>query len=243
MDEIQTALIAIALVLSAVFLPMAFFGGSVGEIYRQFSITMVAAMVLSVMVALVLSPALAATLLQAARATELAARRNGVTRHAASRRRALPRLASSAWPSAIGDGVKRVLDHGRIAADASTLLLVGVLVVRVPAILPTSFLPVEDQGRAQLQFTLPPGATHGAHAGGGRRDRALLPDRGKGQRADDLHRRRARARRARARMPAAASSRSRPGTSARAGHTAPQAHHAARHASRWRACATRSSSR
>ena len=64
MEEIQTALIAIALVLSAVFLPMAFFGGSVGVIYRQFSITIVSSMVLSVLVALILSPALAATLLK-----------------------------------------------------------------------------------------------------------------------------------------------------------------------------------
>src|SRR4029079_627886 len=64
MHEIQTALIAIAMVLAAVFLPMAFFGGSVGEIYRQFSITMVSAMVLSVFVALVLPRALAATLLR-----------------------------------------------------------------------------------------------------------------------------------------------------------------------------------
>ncbi|MDB5434988.1 MAG: hydrophobe/amphiphile efflux family protein, partial [Phenylobacterium sp.] len=63
MEQVQTALIAIALVLSAVFLPMAFFGGSVGVIYRQFSITIVSSMVLSVVVALVLSPALAATLL------------------------------------------------------------------------------------------------------------------------------------------------------------------------------------
>src|SRR6201999_1550568 len=60
MGQIQMALIAIALVPSAVFLPMAFFGGSVGVIYRQFSITIVSSMVLSVIVALVLSPALAA---------------------------------------------------------------------------------------------------------------------------------------------------------------------------------------
>ena len=58
MNEIQIALIAIALVLSAVFLPMAFFGGSTGVIYRQFSVTIVSAMVLSVFVALILSPAL-----------------------------------------------------------------------------------------------------------------------------------------------------------------------------------------
>src|SRR3954466_13069824 len=64
MKEIQVALVAIAMVLSAVFLPMAFFGGSTGVIYRQFSVTIVSAMVLSVIVALVLSPALTATLLK-----------------------------------------------------------------------------------------------------------------------------------------------------------------------------------
>src|SRR3546814_13609517 len=58
MKELQVALVAIALVLSAVFLPMAFFGGSTGVIYRQFSVTMVSAMALSVLVALILSPAL-----------------------------------------------------------------------------------------------------------------------------------------------------------------------------------------
>ena len=63
--QITGALVGIALVLSAVFLPMAFFGGSAGVIYRQFSITIVSAMVLSVMVALILTPALCATLLQA----------------------------------------------------------------------------------------------------------------------------------------------------------------------------------
>jgi hypothetical protein len=64
MDEITGALIGIALVLSAVFLPMAFFGGSTGVIYRQFSVTIVSAMVLSIMVALILTPALCATLLK-----------------------------------------------------------------------------------------------------------------------------------------------------------------------------------
>src|SRR3954469_6051484 len=64
MGQIQMALVAIALVLSAVFLPMAFFGGSTGVIYRQFSITIVSAMGLSVLVALILSPALTATLLK-----------------------------------------------------------------------------------------------------------------------------------------------------------------------------------
>jgi len=64
MDEISGALIAIAVVLAAVFLPMAFFGGSTGVIYRQFSLTIVSAMALSVMVALILTPALAATILK-----------------------------------------------------------------------------------------------------------------------------------------------------------------------------------
>ena len=64
MDQITSALIGIALVLSAVFVPMAFFGGSTGVIYRQFSITIVSAMLLSVVVALILTPALTATLLR-----------------------------------------------------------------------------------------------------------------------------------------------------------------------------------
>ncbi len=117
MDEIQTALIAIALVLSAVFLPMAFFGGSVGEIYRQFSITMVAAMVLSVVVALVLSPALAATLLKPPSA-ELEARRSRVQSRAFTRgdrfSRGFERMADR-----YRDGVRAVLDHGRLRCCSS----------------------------------------------------------------------------------------------------------------------------
>src|SRR6202007_1372260 len=64
MDEISGALIGIGLVLSAVFLPMAFFGGSTGVIYRQFSVTIVSAMSLSIFVALILTPSLCATLLK-----------------------------------------------------------------------------------------------------------------------------------------------------------------------------------
>ena len=64
MNEIQVALVAIAMVLSAVFLPMGFFGGSTGVIYQQFSMTIIAAMALSVLVALIFSPALTATLLK-----------------------------------------------------------------------------------------------------------------------------------------------------------------------------------
>src|SRR3546814_3300207 len=64
MRQITSALVGIALVLSAVFVPMAFFGGSAGAIYRQFSITIVSALGLSVVVALVLTPALCATLMK-----------------------------------------------------------------------------------------------------------------------------------------------------------------------------------
>lgn len=64
MGQIQGALVGIAMVLSAVFVPMAFFGGSTGAIYRQFSITIVSAMALSVLVALILTPALCATMLK-----------------------------------------------------------------------------------------------------------------------------------------------------------------------------------
>ena len=73
MEQITGALIGIATVLSAVFIPMAFLAGSTGVIYRQFSITIVSAMVLSVIVAIVLTPALCATLLKPVRRASITA--------------------------------------------------------------------------------------------------------------------------------------------------------------------------
>ncbi|MBU1377976.1 MAG: efflux RND transporter permease subunit [Alphaproteobacteria bacterium] len=151
MEQVQTALIAIALVLSAVFLPMAFFGGSVGVIYRQFSITIVSSMVLSVVVALVLTPALAATLLKPP--GEETSRLD----------RALARFGDrfNTWFDRNADryrrGVARVIEK----TSLSMIAYAGIVAVLAGAffILPTSFLPSEDQGLAQLQFTLPPGAT------------------------------------------------------------------------------------
>jgi multidrug efflux pump len=157
MDEIQTALIAIALVLSAVFLPMAFFGGSVGVIYRQFSITIVSSMILSVIVALVLSPALTANLLKPPRRPEEREAEQG---------------SIGAWGHKLGDkfndwfgrtreryraGVVKTIERRKIMIGvyAVLTLILGLVFVR----LPTSFLPSEDQGFAQLQITLPPGAT------------------------------------------------------------------------------------
>jgi len=153
MEEINVALIAIALVLSAVFLPMAFFGGSTGVIYRQFSITIVSAMVLSVVVALILSPALTATLLK----------RRSEEKHGGwiSRRTAPARdwfnsrfeRMTNAYAGTIEKIVDRKLIFLMIYAAVAALLVL--MFVR----LPTGFLPTEDQGALQLQFTLPPGAT------------------------------------------------------------------------------------
>ncbi|MBA3896219.1 MAG: efflux RND transporter permease subunit [Sphingomonadaceae bacterium] len=155
MDEIQTALIAIALVLSAVFLPMAFFGGSTGVIYRQFSITIVSAMLLSVFVALTLSPALAATLLKRPDAEA----RSGGNRLVArahdygERFNAWFRRTSDRYRDAAG----KIIERRRPALVVYAILVA--LLAFVFLRLPTSFLPNEDQGRSQIQFTLPPGAT------------------------------------------------------------------------------------
>ena len=155
MGEIQTALIGIALVLSAVFTPMAFFGGSVGQIYRQFSITVVSSMLLSVVVALVLTPALTATLLKR-RDAEKIERGNRLVRVA---HRYGDRF--NAWFTRTSDryrdGVRWVIGH----ALPATIVYLGIVAVLVFVFLrlPTSFLPVEDQGIAQIQFTLPAGAT------------------------------------------------------------------------------------
>ena len=211
MDEIQTALIAIALVLAAVFLPMAFFGGSVGEIYRQFSITMVSAMVLSVFVALVLSPALAATLLQRP-GDELVARRRAHHGDAASLRRPLPsrlRAPGGALPRLGGARASTTA-----ASPPRVYLLLVLMLALVFYVLPKSFLPTEDQGRAQLQYTLPPGATMERTLAVVHEIEQYFLTEEKHERHRPSSRWSARARPAPARMPAAASSPSRPGTSA-----------------------------
>lgn len=162
MQEIQVALVAIALVLSAVFLPMSFFGGSTGVIYRQFSLTIIAAMVLSVLVALILSPALTSSLLRPASP-------HGEAPPAFFVRR-FPRLAARV---AAGQGwFNRTLRHNteryvgtvdRIVARKWRFLGIYLLVVLLLAALflrlPSSFLPSEDQGGLQIQARLPAGAT------------------------------------------------------------------------------------
>ncbi len=154
MDQVQMALIAIALVLSAVSLPMAFFGGSVGVIYRQFSITIVSSMALSVLVALTLSPALAAVLLRRASPERQSGNRIARFAHHFGER-------FNTWFARSAEryqrGVKAVMAHARVAMIVYAALVAVLAVVFLR--LPTSFLPAEDQGGAQLQYTLPPGAT------------------------------------------------------------------------------------
>ena len=158
MDEITVALIAIALVLSAVFLPMAFFGGSTGVIYRQFSVTIVSAMVLSVVVALVLTPALTATMLK----HRGEAKRDGWFAQRTERARDWFNTGFARMTDNYAASVEKVVDRKwlfLLIYAGVVALLIG-LFVR----LPTGFLPTEDQGGAQLQITLPPGATAGRTA-------------------------------------------------------------------------------
>ena len=148
MAEITSALVGIALVLSAVFIPMAFFGGSTGIIYRQFSVTIVSAMVLSVLVAMTLTPALCATLLKPSDATGHAA----ASGFFGGFNRTFERSAE-AYQKGVGVIVRR---GGRS-------LVVYLLVIAAMAAgyssLPTSFLPDEDQGILMAQVQLPVGAT------------------------------------------------------------------------------------
>jgi multidrug efflux pump len=145
MDQITSALIGIALVLSAVFVPMAFFGGSTGVIYRQFSITIVSAMLLSVVVALTLSPALAATLLKPGHQGE---------------RRGFSGWFNRSFNRGTGGyikGVRGILRRRKLFLAVYLMLVVGLGLSYVR--LPTAFLPDEDQGILITQVMLPAGAT------------------------------------------------------------------------------------
>ncbi len=152
MGEITGALVGIALVLSAVFVPMAFFRGSTGVIYRQFSITIVSAMALSVLVALTLTPALCASLL----------RRGGHD----------PSHGPLGWLGRFFAGFNRRFEQGSDAYQSVVartlrrggrmLAIYGLLAVGLAwsfSRLPTAYLPDEDQGLLMAMVQLPPGAT------------------------------------------------------------------------------------
>ncbi|WP_375290129.1 multidrug efflux RND transporter permease subunit [Qipengyuania sp.] len=161
MKEIQVALVAIALVLSAVFLPMAFFGGSTGVIYKQFSITIVAAMVLSVFVALILSPALTANLLKR---KDEEAEGGGWMARRFPRANALFHRATHRFNTGFDRLSDRYRNSIQTVVDRKWMFL-GIYAVLVAILallfvrLPTGFLPNEDQGGVFLQYQLPPGAT------------------------------------------------------------------------------------
>jgi multidrug efflux pump len=162
MAELQMALIAIALVLSAVFLPMAFFGGSTGVIYRQFSVTIIACMALSVLVALILSPAITATMLKP-RPHE--ARTQYHPHHGRFAVLLNPLEKAKVWFNRNFDrsvnryvhSVRRVIDRKWLFMGlyAVIVLLLVVMFWRLPG----GFVPGEDQGRLQVQWRLPAGAT------------------------------------------------------------------------------------
>ena len=148
MGQITGALVGIALVLAAVFIPMAFFGGSVGVIYRQFSITLVSSMALSVVVALTLTPALCATMLKPVEKGHHLAK--GGFFGTFNR---LYDQGSGIYERMVGAVLGR---KGRAMIAYAVLLgALGVLFARVP----TGFLPQEDQGSILNQVLLPPGTT------------------------------------------------------------------------------------
>ena len=160
MSQIQMALVGIALVLSAVFLPMIFFGGSTGVIYRQFSATIVSAMALSVFIALTLSPAIAANLLKRSHGT--------VSESWVGRRMPAVGRALDKGRTKFNEGFERLIHWyvGTVSHVADRkwlfLLIYGIicaLLVFMFLRLPTGFLPTEDQGAAMVQFRLPAGAT------------------------------------------------------------------------------------
>ncbi|ART05179.1 hydrophobe/amphiphile efflux-1 family RND transporter [Klebsiella variicola] len=147
MSQIQGALVGIAMVLSAVFVPMAFFGGSTGAIYRQFSITIVSAMALSVLVALVLTPALCATLLKPASAEH-------------HEKKGFFGWFNARFDQSVNHYTNSV--SGILRGTGRYLVIYLVIVVGMAVLfmrLPTSFLPDEDQGVFLTMIQLPSGAT------------------------------------------------------------------------------------
>jgi multidrug efflux pump len=150
MGQIFNAIIAITLVLIAVFVPMAFFSGSVGAIYRQFSVTLLLAISFSILMALTLTPALCATLLK----------------HTPGRDN-MPDTGFFGWFNKFfarrvenyQSGVAHVLKRtGRYMAVYAVIVIAVIALVKY---LPTSFLPEEDQGYFISVIQLPPGATRG----------------------------------------------------------------------------------
>jgi HAE1 family hydrophobic/amphiphilic exporter-1 len=154
MGQITSALIGIGLVLSAVFVPMAFFAGSTGVIYRQFSMTIVSAMLLSVVVALILTPVLCSSLLKPVAAGHDTSETTFRLLRPFFRRfnRGFSRLRE-AYARLVGSALSKRKRY--VAAFLVIVVLMGFLFFRMP----TSYLPDEDQGVLLAQVTLPKGST------------------------------------------------------------------------------------
>ncbi|WP_049058850.1 efflux RND transporter permease subunit, partial [Achromobacter xylosoxidans] len=148
MTQITGALIGIAMVLAAVFIPMAFFGGSTGVIYRQFSITIVSSMVLSVIVAIVFTPALCATLLKPIPKGHHGTKRGffGWFNRAFDR-------SSHGYANTVARGLGRT--KRLMVVYLAIVIAMGWMFTRIP----TAFLPGEDQGILFAQIQTPAGAT------------------------------------------------------------------------------------
>ncbi|MEQ4691971.1 efflux RND transporter permease subunit [Providencia manganoxydans] len=148
MGQIQGALVGIAMVLSAVFIPMAFFGGSTGAIYRQFSITIVSAMILSVLVAMILTPALCATMLKPIEKGSHGSQKGFFGWF----NRTFEKQAHH-----YTDSVSRMLNGTGRYLIIYLILVAGMALMFIR--LPSSFLPEEDQGVFLAMVQLPPGST------------------------------------------------------------------------------------
>jgi multidrug efflux pump len=146
MDQITGALIGIGLVLSAVFLPMAFFGGSVGVIYRQFSVTIATAMALSVLVAIFFTPVLCATMLKPHKPGQGTRGISGWFNRNFDR-------ATNGYVSTVRFSLRGPLRM--LVIYVALLGALGYAFLRLPG----GFLPNEDQGNAFVQIIAPPGAT------------------------------------------------------------------------------------
>lgn len=146
MTQITGALVAIGLVMAAVFVPMAFFGGATGAVYRQFSITIISAMALSVLVAIIFSPALCATILKPLNHDHQPRGLLGMFNRGLAR-----------FTDGYSQSVQHILQRtGRFVLIYGGLLLVlGFLFARMPS----SFIPNEDRGVFLTQMQLPAGAT------------------------------------------------------------------------------------
>ncbi|MDN7135240.1 efflux RND transporter permease subunit [Pseudidiomarina terrestris] len=146
MKQITGALIAIGLVMAAVFVPMAFFGGSTGAVYRQFSITIISAMALSVLVAIIFSPALCATLLKP---VDHEKQNKGIL---GAFNRGLNRLIER-YTNSVQSIIKRSVRF--VFIYLALVIVLGIMFLRMPS----SFIPDEDRGVFLTQMQLPSGAT------------------------------------------------------------------------------------